>query len=368
MKTTFKILTAAVAGSCLLALSPALATAQDATPVLISAPVTAVPINAALPATQAVTIATKTIEEDNALIKATIELPVLSGMVDVQYQERLNASFVQQANKLLAQLKAESADNQESAKKYDYQAQPYELNVSYELKSDGSSAAGGVLSFVVSTYTFTGGAHGGTLQEGYNIVNEATASPLSLEQALGEGGYATANRAARYSFQADPDRFYPDIMKTFEGVTAEQTFFVQKGVPILVFQQYDVAPYAGGIIEIPVDKTTSVGPSVKLSRYDLTTGGGDKYFVPLRKAAEALGYQVKWASGTRSAELIRGAQWTSVTVGKNSYTLNKTAPFELFAAPKLIKGTLYVPGEFFEKILQLDVQANETDGSLTIKG
>lgn len=365
MRTPFRMLTAAVAGSCLLALTPAIAMAQDAKPIAISSPA---PTDAKLPAAQAVTISSKLIEENTDLIKASIKLPVLSGMADAQYQERLNASFAQQANKLLDQLKKESAENQESAKKNGYSAQPYEMNVAYELKSDGGATAGGILSFTVSTYTYTGGAHGGTFEDAYNIVNEPTASPLSLEDALGEGGIAAANRAVRYSFQADPDRFYPDIMKTFGGVVPEQTFFVENGVPTLVYQQYDVAPYAGGIVEIPVDKTTTVGPSVKLSRYDLTGAGGDKHFVPLRQAAEALGYHVKWVNSTRSAELSRDAQWTSVTVDKNSYILNKTAPLELFAAPKLIKGTLYVPDEFFETILRLDVEANDADGSLTITG
>lgn len=367
MRTPFKMLTVAVAGSCLLALTPALAMAQDATPVVASVPVTAVPINAVLPAAQAVAITTKVIEENTDLIKASIKLPVLSGMADQKYQEQLNAGIEQQANKLLAQLKAESKDNQESAAKNDYPAHPYEMDVSYELKSDGGAAAGGILSFTVSTYTYTGGAHGGTFEEGYNIVNEATASPLTLEKALGDGGLAAANRAVRYSFQADPDRFYPDALQTFKGVTPEQTFFVAKGVPTLVYQQYDLAPYAGGIIEVPVDETTSAGPSAKLTRGELSTAGSVRY-VPLRKAAETLGYTVKWANATHTATLSRDAESTSLTVGKNGYALNKAAPLKLSAAPKMIGGKLYVPDEFFAKILKLNVVANAKDGSLTITG
>lgn len=371
MKKPFKMLTIAVAGSCLLAFTPALAMAAESTAVPVavtSEPITAVPISASLPDTQAVKVTTKVIEETSDLLTVKISVPVISGMLDTSYQDKLNASIEAKATKEIGELKALAADDKKSAEENDYPFHAYELNVTYELKADGSTAAKGIVSFTVSTYEYTGGAHGGTAVEGYNIVNSQKAVELTLEQALGDGGFAAANSAVRYTISKNPDNFFPDAMTTFK-IDADHTYFVDsKGIVNLVFQQYEIAPYAGGIINIPVDATTSVGPILTLSTKDLTAGPNGAHYIPLRKAAEALGYKVKWSNKTQSAEISRDAQWTSVTVGKNSYIINKMAPIQLFAAPKLIKGSLYVPDEFFSKVLHLDVKNNTSTNSVTIKG
>lgn len=371
MKKPFKMLTLAVAGSCLLTFTPALAMAQETTAVPIAAtsePITAVPISATLPDTQAVKVTTKVIEETTDLLTVKISVPVISGMLDTTYQTKLNAGIEDKATKEIDRLKALAAEDKKFAEESDYPFRAYELNVSYELKADGSTAAKGIVSFTVSTHEFTGGAHGGTAVEGYNIVNSQQAAVLTLEQALGEGGFAAANSAVRYTISKNPDNFFWDAITTFK-IDADHTYFVDsKGIVNLVFQQYEIAPYAGGIINIPVDETTSVGPTFTLSTKELATGPNGAHFVPLRKAAEALGYKVKWSNKTQSAEVSRDAQWTSVTEGKNSYIINKMAPIKLFAAPKLMKGSLYVPDEFFSKILHLDVKNNENDNSVTIKG
>lgn len=361
MNRTFRMLAVAVAGTSLLAATPVLASAQT--------PIAAVPVAAQVSAAvQAVKITDKVIEEKTDLIEAHLTLPVINGMLDTDYQDKLNAAIEKKARDLLASLKAQSAENAESAKEYDYTAYPYEMQLSYELKSDGSTASGGVLSFTVSTYTYSGGAHGGTFVAGYTIANKPTASALTIAQAVGEGGATAANRAVRYTIQHDSEgMFFPDAMKTFTGVTSDTSFYVEKGTVHLVFQQYDLAPYAAGIIEIPVNKTMVVGPSVRLSRTELASGGKSGSFVPLRKVAEALGYKVSWVQKTRTATLSRDGVKTQITVGSNAYSLNGAKPIQLFAAPKLIGGTLSVPGALFSRILGLTAKTG-TDGSLTITG
>lgn len=366
MKSPFKLLAVAVAGTTLLALSPALAAAQA--PAVAEPIVVAAPISATLPAsTQAVKIADKVIEENSDLIEAKLTLPVVSGMLDVAYQDKLNAAIEKKATDLLASLKKQSAENAEDAKKFDYPARPYAMELTYELKSDGSAADGGILSFTVSTYTYTGGAHGGTYVAGYTLSNGQQASEITLKQALGDGGTAAANRAVRYAIQHDPDRYFQDAMETFGGVASDTSFYVDQGVVNLVFQQYDLAPYAGGIIEIPVDKKYTIGPSIALTRNELKAGANGESLVPLRKVAEALGYKVSWEPKTRTATLSRDGVRATATVGVNGYALNGAAPTKLLAAPKMIQGSTYVPDALFSRILGLST-ATGADGSLTITG
>ncbi|MBD3920652.1 DUF4163 domain-containing protein [Paenibacillus sp. PR3] len=368
MKTPFRMITLAAVGSCLIAVSAPLASAETVTAVPISAPVydTAIPISAPVEAVpisapistenaQSVTVTTKLIEEKTELINAKLSIPVISGLQDTAYAAKLNSEIEKKATDTIDELKKLAEEDKQFAAENDYEFRPYEMIVEYEVKADGGQDANGVFSMTTSTYTYTGGAHGGTFEAGYNVLNGTEAVAITLEQALGAGGLGKADKAVRYAIQQDPDRFFPDVLDTFTGVKEDQQFYIERGIVQLVFQQYDLAPYAGGIIIIPVTEEAAAGPTVTIEAGRLAAGPNGTKLVPLRQTAEALGFKVTWSNKTHSAEVVRGAQWTQVTVGKNSYSFNRVAPFELGAAPSLIKGSVYVPLEFFDQVLKLNV-------------
>lgn len=91
--------------------------------------------------------------------------------------------------------------------------------------------------------------------------------------------------------------------------------------------------------------------------------------IPLREVGEALGYEVKWNGEKRSTELIKGAQWTAVaigegTVGEDNYNFAKMI-VKLGTPPVLKDSTTYVPVNFIEEVLQIDVSIE--DGMLKIQ-
>jgi len=73
--------------------------------------------------------------------------------------------------------------------------------------------------------------------------------------------------------------------------------------------------------------------------------------LPLSFTLEKMGYEIKWNDETKSVEINKGAQWTSVKIGENSYFKNRMAPIELSSAPIIIEGRTMVPVEFFTEIL-----------------
>ena len=77
--------------------------------------------------------------------------------------------------------------------------------------------------------------------------------------------------------------------------------------------------------------------------------------VPLRAVAEALDFKVLWNGDTASVELIRGAQFTSIHIGENSYYKNRMAAFQLSAAPTIVEDRTMVPVEFITEILDYGV-------------
>lgn len=88
--------------------------------------------------------------------------------------------------------------------------------------------------------------------------------------------------------------------------------------------------------------------------------------IPLRSVSEALGLELGWNQQDRSAELTKPGSpiWTLVQTGKDQYAVNKMYK-SLGAAPVNVKGTLYVPANFFSEVLHVNVSADGTKVSIS---
>ncbi len=89
-----------------------------------------------------------------------------------------------------------------------------------------------------------------------------------------------------------------------------------------------------------------------------------KVMVPLRSIAEALGYEVTWNGETGMVELFNGARYTAVTIGSNSYFVNRMAPSPLSSEPVIVEDRTLVPVEFVTDILGYGIVLEE--GVMTI--
>ncbi|MFX3634129.1 MAG: PdaC/SigV domain-containing protein [Candidatus Pristimantibacillus sp.] len=376
IKSPFKMLTLTIAGSCLIAAVVPAVSAASAIPTAVVQTAETTAVSAQLISainTEAVTLTTKLVEEKTDQYTAKLQIPVINRMLDEHYQDQLNDILERHAMEDFDVIKKEAIEAAADAKANDYTFNPYELIMDYELKSTGSTADGGLLSLMVQTYTYTGGAHGGTRVDTYNVVNEKEASLLTLEKLLGSNYKELANAAVKQAIAAEPERFFSNEDLQFEGIREDQSFFMDKGQAVLVFQQYEIAPYAAGIIEIKVPAKEEAA-SVRVVRQDKDLIDGPAYHmteqnirvVPLREVAEKLGYTVNWSNKTASAEIIQGAAWTSITPGKDYYTYNKMAPIKLGTAPQMIGGVTYVPEAFFNEILKLAVTVEEGTEALII--
>ncbi|QAY67443.1 PdaC/SigV domain-containing protein [Paenibacillus protaetiae] len=375
----FKMLTATVAGACLLAAAVPMASAAEAAApaatlenISSAVPVAAVPISAAVRVP--VTVTAQTQKETNDLYTLDMQVPVISGMADKQYEQQLNDRIQKQAAQDLEMLQKDAAEDAASAKEVGYEYRPHDLTITYELKSDGGEAAGGRLSLVVSTYSFSGGAHGGTRIDTYNVQNDQTASALTLEKLFGTGYAAIVNKAVNDKIAEEPDMYFPDA---FTGITADHVFYVKGNQVFIVFQQYEIAPYAAGIIEIPVHlpdagaAASAAADAIRLQPQGSAAADALAYvqndagvkLLPLRAVAEHFGYKVQWSkTGT---VLSKDAAQVFVVPGKDSYTREGEAAVQLGAAPVLVGGVTYVPVSLFSDVLKLDV---ELDGLTVVVG
>lgn len=86
--------------------------------------------------------------------------------------------------------------------------------------------------------------------------------------------------------------------------------------------------------------------------------------IPLRQVAEALGFKVTWNAQTKSVEVLKGVNWSSLTIGRNNYNFARML-IRLEAPPILVEAKTYVPVSFVEQVLQARV-INVEDGSIKI--
>ena len=88
--------------------------------------------------------------------------------------------------------------------------------------------------------------------------------------------------------------------------------------------------------------------------------------IPLRQIVEELGYEVKWNNESRSIELTKGVQWTSLTIGEDNYNFAKMI-VKLGAAPELKEGTTFIPLTFVEEVLKVEINITDTGKIKIIK-
>ena len=123
-----------------------------------------------------------------------------------------------------------------------------------------------VFSFKIYDYIYLGGAHGGTNVTGYTF-DSKTGEQLTIDSFGDKASIANTadifilNSIAESSDQARAGLFDDDALSY---VTAIDDYFTKTELPayylsnrgiVFVFQQYDIAPYASGIIEFVVPYT-----------------------------------------------------------------------------------------------------------------
>lgn len=112
-----------------------------------------------------------------------------------------------------------------------------------------------------------------------------------------------------------------------------------------------------------MDKIIINGESLDLDNEIYKSADGH-HMIGLRQVGEALGYEVSWNNEERSAELMKGAQWTKVTIGSKDYNFAKML-VRLDKAPEIKDSRTYVPVEFLEEVLRVDLDVN--NGVLEVK-
>lgn len=330
----------------------------------ISAPITAVPISAEIKNTgiqvKEVVLTSKTKNLDT-----NIKVPQIVGMLDTKYQDQMNDIILSHAQKDLTLWEKDADEAAAEFKKEGMEYHPYELTIIYSLKEDGTGNPSGMISLVVTSQGATGGT-GMPRVDTYNVFNKEQAQRITLSDVLGDDFKEKVNAGVLAKIKANPENYFEE---EFIGISEDQGFYIENGEVVVLFPKYSIAPGSSGNPEFhfsiadnlntnptPVVPTPEVKQMLDLHTISTFKNAKGISMVSLRDVAKGLGYDIQWNQGTRSAELKKGAQWTNVTVGKDSYFFARMAPVALGTAPIIKNDSLYVPVQFVSDILHVEVK------------
>lgn len=326
------------------------------------------PINAEI-GTNKVKISTETIKSDIAIVD--IEIPVIKGLKDGVYQEQLNYIIKRTAEKDFNQFKKEV----EGLKKLDIEWKP-EIKINYEIKSEED-----ILSFVITTYSYTGGANGMSRRDYYNIDVKENET-IRLKDLFIENSDFKAiisdeiKRQIKEQMDTD-EKAYFEGEDGFKSIKDDQEFYIDEdGNLVVVFQLYEIAPRSSGYPEFQISGERIVhilkdvkpviinGKKIKLQNPMYKSKKGI-IMMPLAEVAKALDFEVAWDGKNKVVNINKGTVLAGAYIGKDQYYFSK-ALIHLEEEAKLIKGRTYVPISFIEQVLQGQIIIDE-DNIINIK-
>ncbi|KRF63677.1 hypothetical protein ASG99_22190 [Bacillus sp. Soil768D1] len=180
-----------------------------------------------------------------------LSYPQVSGLKSKAAQDKINQVLTKHAKDayssyLQAKKDREKDKNEEWCKDSPYSCQ-YSYSISYKVKFNQD----GKLSILIDDYYYSGGAHGMGYTTSYNF-KESSGKQVKISEILTSKVKYTKVQKYAYDYMRKRDSFY--VKKQSDvPVNKDSQFYYTNGGIYLVFQEYEVAPYAAGhpAVKIP---------------------------------------------------------------------------------------------------------------------
>jgi len=194
-------------------------------------------------------VVTKTYKE-----KKFLKYPQVSGVQSTAAQKKINTvlyKHIQGSYKRYLQLKKDMEDYKKEANCKEYPSScAYDYSTSYKVKYNSK----GKLSMIVLDRMYSGGAHGLGNVTTYNF-NLKTGNQFKLNNILTtQSKFTKVTKYTKKYMANHPTIFFSDddMLHDFKVTNANSFYFTDNGF-YLIFQEYEVAPYAAGnpIIKVP---------------------------------------------------------------------------------------------------------------------
>ncbi len=192
-------------------------------------------------------IDTHTLTENNKDINSLINIPIFMKK-DKNIEKKINDKI---RNDIMAFYSSSKNEAKEYNKNFPENPNKFVANVDFYTKKNSDN----MLSILLNYYKYSGGAHGYYEYKSYSI-DMRSGEFLELKNLFkSNSDYkkvidSEIRRQIESKAKSDPQ--YEGIYQ-FEGIKDNQKFYIQDDNLIIYFDLYEIAPYAAGIPEFPIN-------------------------------------------------------------------------------------------------------------------
>ncbi|WP_236587992.1 DUF3298 and DUF4163 domain-containing protein [Tumebacillus amylolyticus] len=166
-----------------------------------------------------------------------LNVPVISGLKDTAYQQKINAEIQAKANRDKADFIQKAKQQADDLRKRGFPVIPVTLTITHEVKSKPGDD---IFSMEVITDAQMGGTSKPDL-DFYNIYNGETAHVITLQELFGPGYREKLNREIGKQIDERIAQGIPYFKDQWHGISDTQGFYVQDGEVVIVFDKYAIA-------------------------------------------------------------------------------------------------------------------------------
>ena len=167
--------------------------------------------------------------------------PQLAGMPDSAVQGKINAILQKRAEEFRRSMN-QAVESGKGLPTFKHFTAKMEYTVRLQIEDK--------ISLTLMSYTFTGGAHGSSSLEGYtfDLVNGKLLQYSDLFKLDPASRKFLNDEIAKQIMQRNIPIFNP-----FRGIGDNPGYYLKEGKKVvIVFQQYEIAPYSSGILEFEI--------------------------------------------------------------------------------------------------------------------
>ncbi len=204
----------------------------------------------------------------------------LKNAIDEYFTGRVN-TFNESIESTNEEAKQFNEENKKAADEGDYEF--YEMQYEDDLYVDVVRADSQVFSILLTNYTFMGGAHGSSYYEGVTF-DCSTGDILSIDDFGDATSIAEVSKdyifslidesdenAKSYLFDSEGVSYKDTIEESFADTSLLPSYYLSARGLVFVYQQYDIAPYAAGMISFTV-------PYSQFSDFNESYIPGDEFY------------------------------------------------------------------------------------------
>ncbi|NLP45781.1 MAG: DUF3298 and DUF4163 domain-containing protein [Epulopiscium sp.] len=179
-----------------------------------------------------------------------IRIPVIQGLKDIKFQEKLNEKIEKEMMKDKKNMEQDVKKHLHQAKKEGVEVIPYEMYVDYDIKSNGD-----ILSFTITTATSFGNNWMERV-DSYNIDCKQN-KLLDLKDLFKNGSdykkiiTDQIQQEMKEQIQSGKGNYFEEEID-FKNISAVQSFYIQGNNIVITFPKYSIAPGSMGTPEFKI--------------------------------------------------------------------------------------------------------------------